>query len=278
MHLERYSGTVARILLAVALALAGTASVGIARAASWSLFGTPSHTAPVSSRAVVFVGNSIEGRRIETTCRGDGDPLVVLVGGIHTGGEMITVALAEEMAAALHAGELVVPSNVFLCVVPMLNPDGAANGSRTNARDVDLNRNWPSGDWASEAQHTLYERVSGGETPLSEPEAMSLWSYLTAARPAVVIVWHCCGGLVEANEAGNAGPLAEWYAAGAGLVYTEEWTMYPVTGQFIDAMEHVGLAAMDVEIASSDDTAYARHRSGVEAVLQQVALSVGGAQ
>src|SRR5688572_4519956 len=277
MHFERHSGTFARILLAVALAPA-LASVGVARAAAWGLFGTTSNAASISSRAVVFVGSSVEGRPIETTCRGDGDQLVVLVGGIHTGDETITVALAEEMAAALRADELIIPPNVFLCVLPLLNPDGAANGSRTNARDVDLNRNWPSANWTPEAQHTLYERVSGGEMPLSETETMSLWGYLTAARPAVVIVWHCCGGLVEANEAHNAGPLAEWYAAGADLVYTEEWTTYPVTGQFIDAMEHVGLAAMDVEIASNDDTAFARHRSGVEAVLEQLALSVGGAQ
>jgi hypothetical protein len=273
MHLERRQRTVARLLLAVAIALAATTSVGVARAASSSPFVTPSVAPSFSSRAVVFVGSSVEGRRIETTCRGDGDQLVVLVGGIHTGGEMVTVALAEEMAAALRSGELLVPPNVFLCVLPLLNPDGAANGSRTNARDVDLNRNWPSDNWMSEAQHTAYELVSGGETPLSEPETMSLWSYLTAARPTVVIVWHCCGGLVEANEAGNAGPLAEWYAAGADLVYTEEWTTYPVTGQFIDAMEHVGFAAMDVEIKSSDDSAFASHRSGVEAVLRQLAIT-----
>jgi predicted deacylase len=227
--------------------------------------------APSLYQRVVFVGGSVQGRRLDTTCAGDGQQLVLLVGGMHTGVEAVTVTLAEEIAVAMHTGELVVPQHVRLCVLPMLNADGYHQGTRTNANLVDLNRNWPAANWASDTHHAG-ERTSGGPGPLSEPETMSLWAYVTAARPTAVIVWHCCGGLVEPNAAGAAPWLARAYADGAGLVYTPDWTMYPITGQFIDAMEEFGLAAIDVELRTSTDTAFAKHRAGVEAVLQALVL------
>ena len=81
-----------------------------------------------------------------------------------------------------------------------------------------------------------------------------------------------CGGLVEPKDTGDASALAEAYAEASGLVYTYDWTMYPITGQFIDAMDTFALAAIDAEIRTSDDTACDVHRAGIEAVLRQLAL------
>jgi predicted deacylase len=264
--LKRASG---RAFVAVAIAIASIISVSTAYAAP-----LPTHSeyvAPALHQRVVFVGGSVQGRRLDTTCSGDGSQLVVMVGGMHTGGEAITVTLAEEIAVAMHTGELIVPPHVRLCVLPTLNADGYHLGRRTNANDVDLNRNWPAANWASDTHHAG-RPTSGGPGPLSEPETMSLWAYVTAARPAVVLVWHCCGGLVEPNSAGAASWLAHAYADGADLTYVADWTMYPITGQFIDAMQEFGLAAIDVELRTGTDSAYASHRAGLEALMNQLAL------
>jgi predicted deacylase len=258
-----------RTIAIVAIALASVTSVASAYAAS-----VPTNTeyvAPALNQRVVFVGGSVQGRRLDTTCSGDGPQLVVVVGGMHTGGEAVTISLAEEIAVAMHTGELIVPPHVRLCVLPTLNADGYHLGRRTNANDVDLNRNWPAANWAS-ATHHAGQPASGGPGPLSEPETMSLWAYVTAARPAAVVVWHCCGGLVEPNGAGAAPWLASAYADGADLTYVSDWTMYPITGQFIDAMEEFGLAAIDVELRTTTDAAYAQHRAGLEALMHQLAL------
>jgi protein MpaA len=74
-----------------------------------------------------------------------------------------------------------------LYLVPSLNPDGAALGTRLNGRGVDLNRNFPSG-WrpigrAGDPQHS-------GPRPLSEPETRLAARIVRRLRPEVTIWFH----------------------------------------------------------------------------------------
>jgi protein MpaA len=130
---------------------------------------------------VGVVGHSAEGRQIGM--RQLGDPSiagkVLVVGCIH-GDEC--------------AGSKIIPtvggcpdphSNVF--VVPNLNPDGAALGSRLNGRGVDLNRNFPS-QWRpigsrGDAQYS-------GPRPLSEPETHLAARIVEDLSPEVTIWFH----------------------------------------------------------------------------------------
>jgi murein peptide amidase A len=76
-------------------------------------------------------------------------------------------------------------SDIF--VVPNLNPDGAARGSRTNGRGVDLNRNFPSG-WRPIGSRG--DPQYSGPKPFSEPETRLAARIIRALQPRATIWFH----------------------------------------------------------------------------------------
>lgn len=73
---------------------------------------------------------------------------------------------------------------VELWVIPSMNPDGVARGTRTNAHGVDLNRNFPT-NWKWEGGTTY-----SGPRPASEPETRALMRFLDDVRPDYVVSFH----------------------------------------------------------------------------------------
>ena len=134
---------------------------------------------------------------------------VLLVGGIH-GDEYSSVTIVFKWMAILNRYH----SGLFHWrISPLMNPDGLLQrrSKRMNANGVDLNRNWPTEDWADTAVHIDLE-VNAGSTPLSEPEVGALYRYITALRPTLVISWHGYASIVEGNDLEEAELLAAAYA------------------------------------------------------------------
>lgn len=83
-------------------------------------------------------------------------------------------------------------------VVLAVNPDGCQLGLRANANGVDLNRNFPAGNWQPGQTHYRWscaadERdvvLSTGNTPASEPETKALCDLITKLNPAWVVSFH----------------------------------------------------------------------------------------
>jgi protein MpaA len=101
------------------------------------------------------IGRSWEGRAIEVVRAGDpGHPHRVLVVGCVHGNECAGMAVTRRLAG------LGREAAVDLWVVPNLNPDGLAHGTRGNARGVDLNRDFDTfSQRESRIARTLIRRI-----------------------------------------------------------------------------------------------------------------------
>ncbi len=110
---------------------------------------------------LVDIGRSVEGRTLWALRVGSGDWRVRILAA-HHGDELSSAELALALARRL----LDSPVQPELWIVPQVNPDGVARGSRYNAHEVDLNRNYGY-QWSA----TEYR---AGDEPFSEPEARAV--------------------------------------------------------------------------------------------------------
>lgn len=99
-------------------------------------------------------------------------------------------------------------------IAPLLNPDGmlGKRQTRTNARGVDLNRNFPTPDWQRETER-YWVRTTGrdprrfpGRTPLSEPESRWLDEEIRRFQPDLIVSVHAPFGLLDFDGPAAAPP------------------------------------------------------------------------
>ena len=140
---------------------------------------------------------------------------VLLLSGIH-GDELASVSLAFDWIArsqGVRASAMPHPSktakptiaDVAWRFVPLLNPDGLLHSpsTRVNAHGVDLNRNFPTADWARDAQpywikHTKKDpRRFPGPQALSEPESRWLLEQIDQFHPDLIVSVHAPYGLLD---------------------------------------------------------------------------------
>lgn len=142
--------------------------------------------APVKqSPCTMLIGRSVEGRVIRTAVNVPTRrrPTLIL-GGFH-GDEPKSVHVAQRLIDALAADSRAATTSWI--VVPVVNPDGYARRQRRNARSVDLNRNFPTQNWALGDPRS---RMYGGPRPASEPETRALIRLIRRYRPIRIITIH----------------------------------------------------------------------------------------
>jgi protein MpaA len=133
------------------------------------------------ARERVVVGHSVSGRAIVAYERGDpAGPVTLVVGVIH-GTEPAGLAVVSRLR------RMRLPNGVHLWLVPTVNPDGLAAGTRQNARGVDLNRNWPTA-WVRNGRP--WDGYYSGPRPLSEPENRAMRAFILRVKPALTIWYH----------------------------------------------------------------------------------------
>jgi len=126
------------------------------------------------------LGGSVQGRPIECLAFGDGSDCVLIMATIH-GDEDAGTPLVRRLAEHLAAHPDLAKGRKIL-LVPVTNPDGRANRTRTNRNGVDLNRNYPAANYERTALH--------GAAALSEPESVAINHLLDAYHPRRIVSIH----------------------------------------------------------------------------------------
>jgi protein MpaA len=129
-----------------------------------------------------FAGKSVGGKPILCEVYGKGPDVMIVIATIHgneAAGTPLVAAFGKWLAA--HPEEL---EGRRVVIVPIANPDGMAANERFNARGVDLNRNFPAGNW-QQAEVKMH-----GDTPLSEPESRVLMQLVCRYFPDRIISIH----------------------------------------------------------------------------------------
>jgi predicted deacylase len=184
-------------VLAATLAASGTPGASGTTDASGTVDTSVTPSAP-ATHTVRTIGYSVQGRPIVVETFGVGPRHILLLAGIH--GNEYGTPIAEAFLRYVRTHPSVVPSGTQFDVIAIANPDGRARNRRTNARNVDLNRNFPSRNW-NRTKGT--GGASPGSGPGSEPETKALVGLLASQRYARVISLHSKGGLIDWDGAGG---------------------------------------------------------------------------
>ncbi len=238
-----------------------------------------------------MIGTSVEGRAIDAYTYGNGEKLLVFVGGIHGGYEWNSVLLAYKFLDYLNENPEFVPHDFTVTVIPVANPDGLYKvigkegrftmqdvsssqevqiAGRFNANGVDLNRNFdckwkPESSWRGDV-------VSAGTSAFSEPEARALRDFILRKDPDAVVYWHSQANAVYASECED-GILPETlsimnaYANAAGYSAVESFDAYEVTGDTEGWLASIGIPAITVELSTHESIEWEKNLAGIKALL-----------
>ncbi len=158
-------------------------------------------------------GYSQQGRPVYLFKTGSGQDTVLILAGFH-GDEPVGFHLAVRLADTLYKNPNLI--NACLVLLPVVNPDGLLKGRRTNAREVDINRNFPTADWTPVYSK---KRFFPGREPASEKETQIVMELIDRYKPDRIVSIHA--PLRVNNFNGPAEALAEKMA---------EYNGYPVQG------------------------------------------------
>ncbi len=244
--------------------------------------------------AVTVIGKSVEGRDILAYNYGIGTTTKLLfVGGIHGGYEWNTALVAYQLMDYLKTNPDVIPTNVKVTVIPVLNSDGLNKvvgtttgnfsqsdvsssdatvvAGRFNSNDVDLNRNFDC-DWQTTGKWQS-KTVSGGDSAFSEPESQAIKNYIEKNEPTAVVVWYSAAGGVYSSSCHNGvsaqtDKLTKTFASASGYPAHESFDFYATTGDMVNWLAKINIPAISVLLTNHNDTEWSKNQKGVDAVLK----------
>ena len=214
------------------------------------------------------IGTSKNGRAINAYMFGSGSKTILYTGAIH-GNEYSSRSLMNAWVDEIEANPQNIPAGTQLVVIPSVNPDGVAAGTRTNGNNVDLNRNFDVSDWKSDIQTVNGQPFAGGggPTPMSEPETQALANFTRQLAPSLTMSYHAAAAYVIANTCGDSGALASTYAS---MVRYRNMTgvsgafAYQITGTYDDWIcEKLGRRSVLVELTTNTNAEFSRHKAAL---------------
>ena len=229
------------------------------------------------------LGQSRQGRSLTAYLFGpEGAPVVLLTALIH-GNEWIggraLFGLAQELMLSRKTEAL--RSEVRLAMVPVVNPDayaanaakllrGAPTVRRTNAKGVDLNRNFPRVErvWSLSplsGSRFTWSPYYSGEEPLCEPESRAVAALAKELKPFLALGFHSAGGLLlfPWGYTRKKNPRVREYEALGRTLTTHQlepryrarqaFSFYRTVGDLDDWLDsELGTLAMTVEVSRLD--------------------------
>jgi protein MpaA len=201
----------------------------------------------VAERREAVIGTTREGQPIGALFFGAAPyarprPPALLFGAIH-GDEPLGVHCLAELARELIAE----PPGRDVWLIPALNLDGLRGGSKNNARDVDLNRNFAAANWSPAHKPGYFP----GPAPESEPETQALVGLIAESQAARLIALH--SPFRTCNWDGTGRALAERMGALNGYGASGD-IGYPTPGSFGSRYGvDLGLEVVTLEIPFLDE-------------------------
>jgi murein peptide amidase A len=186
---------------------------------------------------------------------------VMVVGGIH-GDELSSSAVAlnwiklatQAPANGISNAPASFAGGVHWRFIPMLNPDGLMSkpASRVNAHGVDLNRNFPTPNWARDAKVYWEQRTNKdprrwpGTEPLSEPESKFLHDEMANFKPNLIVSIHAPYGVLDFD-----GPTVP--PSKLGRLYLDQVGIFPGSlGNYGGV--HKGMPVVTIELPNAQRT------------------------
>ena len=189
---------------------------------------------------------------------GTGARRILLMGGIH--GDEYGAPIAEAFVRYLRAHPSAVPAGTELDVLACAIPDGRAADRRTNAHNVDLNRNFPASNWSTTPG---LSGASPGTHPESEPETVVLIGLMDARRYGRVIRLHSAGGLLDWDGPGGW-TIAKNISRASGVRMLQLTAYHGSMGTYMPEHYHIPIVTWELSRPTFD----AGIRSGLLAALR----------
>ncbi|KND48889.1 MAG: hypothetical protein AB200_00480 [Parcubacteria bacterium C7867-005] len=249
----------------------------------------------VKKAGETVIGKSVQGNDITAYHFGKGTKEILFIGGIHGGYSWNTSLVAYEAMDYFKATPDIIPANVRVTVIPVLNPDGLKKvmgktgrvasadapatlndtvPGRFNANDVDLNRNFDcdwqtTGTWQSKT-------VSGGAKAFSEPESRAIKTYVEANKLTAVVTWYSSAGGVYASSCHNGvsketDAITKEYASGSGYPAYQSFDFYEITGDMVNWFAKMKIPAISVLLTNHTDTEWIKNKNGINSLLEYYA-------